>query len=133
LVYRDTSLGTLTVQPGALTDGASIPRLLWTLVGSPMRDWRVLRAAILHDQLYRSLGVDGQLKRAECDAVFRQALIAAGVPAYKAWLYWSGVRIGGWVGWRRYAREPAQVKREVRLIDWQRPPDPSVNATSRPD
>ena len=75
-----------------------------------MRDWRVLRAAILHDQLYCSLGLDGQLSRADCDAVFRRALLAAGVPAYKAWLYWLGVRAGGWVGWRRYARDPQQAR-----------------------
>jgi hypothetical protein len=131
LIYSDPDIGTLTVQPGALTDGASIPRLLWTLVGSPMADWRVLRAAILHDQLYRSLGINGQLSRAACDELFRRALIAAGVPAYKAWLYWAGVRAGGWVGWGHYRRMPPDIRqRETALIDWQLPPTDTNTSTN---
>jgi hypothetical protein len=116
LIYSDPDIGTLTVQPGALTDGASIPRLLWTLVGSPMADWRVLRAAILHDQLYRSIGINGQLSRAACDKIFRRALRAAWVPTYKTWLYWLGVRLGGWIGWMRYASDPHESARQLAYI-----------------
>lgn len=123
LVYRDAEVGTLSVQPGAVTDGASIPRLLWTLLGPPMRDSRVLRAAAIHDQLYRSLGIGGHLQRAACDEIFRCALLAAGVPAHKAWLYWAGVRLGGWLGWSLYGRNPEKARAEARLIDWQLPPD----------
>ncbi|WP_137279213.1 DUF1353 domain-containing protein [Pseudomonas rhizoryzae] len=51
-----------------------------------------MRAAILHDWLYST----GLLSRAEADAVLYRALHAGdGVAAWRAWLFWSGVRIGG--------------------------------------
>jgi len=124
LSYQD-QLGLITVQPGAFTDGASIPRPLWSLIGSPMQDHRVFRAAAIHDQLYKSLGylhaphIAGgyySLTRSACDAIFRRALIEAGIPRYKARLYWAGVRTGGWVGWRRYAKHPKRAEAERALI-----------------
>ena len=118
LTYEDDFWGRITVKPGASTDGASIPRLLWTLVGSPLSDSRVLRAAIIHDQLYCTLGLDGKLSRESCDAVFKRALIAAGVPKYRSCIYWAGVRTGGWVGWRNYAKHPSRVREQLAFIEW---------------
>ena len=40
------------VRPGFRTDGASIPRLLWRVFGSPY-DPDIFAAAIAHDALYR--------------------------------------------------------------------------------
>lgn len=116
--YEDTYFGLFTVLAGAITDGASIPRLLWTFLGSPMIDSRVFRAAVVHDQLYCSNGIIGQLSRKSCDAIFRRALIEAGVSQAKAWLYYSGVRSGGWVGWNRYKRNPHLVRAEAERITW---------------
>ena len=117
LIYQCAELGRFTVKPGAITDGASIPRPLWPLLGSPMRDGRVLRAAIVHDQLYCTVGIDGRLTRAQCDALFRRALQCAGVPLLKAWVYWLGVRLGGWVGWRNYAKHTERIKQQLALIE----------------
>jgi hypothetical protein len=116
LAYRDSVHGAIVVLPGARTDGASVPRLLWTLVGSPMRDSRVLRAAVVHDQLYCTFGGAGALTRTQCDALFYRALRAAGVGWLKARAYYLGVRAGGWVGWRRYAQDPSSVARELQYL-----------------
>ena len=118
LIYQDAKLGRFTIKTGADTDGASIPRALWTFVGSPLSDSRVLRAAIVHDQLYCTVGINGKLTRAQCDALFRRALIAAGVPTYRAWVYYTGVRAGGWLGWRQYAKYPARVQHQLKFIKW---------------
>ena len=42
------------VRPGFRTDGASIPRLLWRVFGSPY-DPDIFAAAIAHDALYRGV------------------------------------------------------------------------------
>jgi hypothetical protein len=115
--YTDTSGMQITVKAGAVTDGASIPRLLWSAIGPPLRDARVFNAAAIHDQLYKSLGDNGQLTRAESDRVLYRALRAAGVYQLKALAYYWGVRIGGWVGWNRYARDQEEVARQTSLIE----------------
>lgn len=116
LTWDDPLHGAITVHAGARTDGASIPRALWTLVGPPMRDSRVTSAAIIHDQLYATCGICGRLKRADCDDVFYRALRAAGCPKHRAWLYWLGVRLGGWIGWRRYAKDQEALAYQLQYI-----------------
>ena len=116
LTWHDMLHGAITVKAGARTDGASIPRLLWSLVGAPLSDSRVLPAAIIHDQLYCTCGLNGELSREDCDAIFHRALVAAGCPQLRAWLYWTGVRSGGWLGWRRYKRNPEAVAYDLQFI-----------------
>lgn len=65
-------------------------------------------AARLHDWMYERGG--GSKERAKADAIFRMKIQRLGrgrtwpgrlwVGAI-AWIYWAGVRIGGWWGWRR--------------------------------
>ncbi len=116
LVYQDDVVR-LTIKPGAGTDGASIPRLLWTIFGPPLRDWRVAKGAAIHDQLYKTLGM-GVFTRHECDCLFYRALRATGVNRFHARGLYLGTRVGGWVGWRRYARDPAEVHRQQEYIEW---------------
>jgi hypothetical protein len=116
LIYSDPVEGVIRIAPGASTDGASIPRLLWTLVGAPLADTRVCPAAVVHDQLYCTLGLGGRLTRARADALFYRALRANGVSRLKACLYYLGVRLGGWVGWGNYASNPGAVERELMRV-----------------
>jgi len=114
---------------GFVTDFASIPWAVQILPGfdvnGPSR-----YAAIPHDWLYCNQGrveivprdwYSGQLQpplrvrltRAECDEVFRQALLAIGGDCFtraaieepygaaQARLFWSSVRAGGWWYWRK--------------------------------
>lgn len=75
---------------GFSSDYASVPRapLVYELFGG---DIGGDPAAVLHDFLYSTR----KYPRAKCDAVFHEALIACGVPAWKAWAMWAGVRAGG--------------------------------------
>jgi hypothetical protein len=46
--YTDGHGHTLTAEPGFVTDGASIPRALWTIIGSPFTG-QYVGAAVVHD------------------------------------------------------------------------------------
>jgi len=92
LYYRE-----MVVPVGFESDGASVPRFCWRLVFPP-GDPLALRAAFLHDFIYRTHPAGWT--RAQADALFRDVLIADGVPKWRAYLAWSGVRIGGAKAWK---------------------------------
>ena len=78
------------------TDGASIPRALWRVCGTPL-DVPRLYAALVHDWLYSGDGPRGT--RAEADAVYRDMQIALGVSRVKAWTEWAALRLFGASHW----------------------------------
>ncbi|MDP9652066.1 DUF1353 domain-containing protein [Paraburkholderia caledonica] len=89
LVYQsDVAKQTFTVPKGSLTDFASVPRVMiaFLLTGDTAHE-----ASALHDWLYGSHVVP----RGVADAVLREAALVSGVPAWRAFLLWAGVRIGG--------------------------------------
>jgi hypothetical protein len=93
LLYQsDVALETFTVPAGFRTDLASVPRLplVFLLAGDCARE-----AAVVHDWLYSTHLVD----RAMADAVLREASAVIGVPAWRRWLMWSGVRAFGGSHW----------------------------------
>lgn len=80
------------VPAGLEVDGATIPRTLWSSVGSPFTgDYR--RAALLHDAALRAPGVP----RIDADAMFYEACVAGGCSVRQAQLLYAGVCIGSWV------------------------------------
>lgn len=83
---------------GFVTDGASVPRLLWRVVGHPMETPQIA-AAVLHDWRYST----GDVPRADADALFREDLAAVGVGFARRWLFYFAVRL---FGRRRYNNEP---------------------------
>lgn len=84
----------ITVPAGFDCDGASIPRLLWTLVGSPMTG-RYRDAAIIHDWLYHQSRRWPRAKRSRKDAdrVFYEAMRANGVGYERAHIMYWAVRL----------------------------------------
>lgn len=73
-------------------DGASIPRALWTLVGSPYTgDYR--RASVVHDVACDRAGGDRMLRRA-ADRMFYHACRAGHCSVQQSILLYLGVRIG---------------------------------------
>lgn len=91
LVYDSDKLKQrITVPTGYQTDLASVPRLpvIYFLAGDSAH-----AAAVVHDFLYGG-GVPG-VSRKDADAVLREAATATGVPRWRSWLMWAGVRIGG--------------------------------------
>jgi hypothetical protein len=76
---------------GTVINGASIPRTLWSSVGSPYTgDYR--RAALVHDA---ALGQEG-VARAEADTMFYFACLCGGCSSLQAKLLYAGVRLGAW-------------------------------------
>lgn len=89
LVYSSDKLGRLvTVPAGFITDFASVPRIpvAYLLAGGCAR-----AAAVVHDWLYTTREVERDI----ADAVFREAAVCDGEPAWRAWMMWLGVRLGG--------------------------------------
>jgi hypothetical protein len=75
-------------------DGASIPRALWTAVGSPYTgDYR--RASIVHDKACDDAHSDKPARRA-ADRMFFHACRAGGCSIRQATILYIGVRIGAW-------------------------------------
>ena len=112
LEYRARDGELFTICRRARINGASVPRLLWPLLGHP---WSPPygRATALHDDLYRW----GGTTRKRADALFLEAMEACWAeyartpgtkpswwahrvkePARRQALY-RGVRVGGWVPW----------------------------------
>lgn len=78
------------------SDGASVPRFFWRWVFPP-GDTRALRAAFVHDWIYR-MHPDGWTK-AEADQLFRELLIEDGMPERFARRAYWGVRLFGGDSW----------------------------------
>lgn len=111
--YRDHSGYVWSTEPNFITDGASIPAPLRVLYGNPFRS-DYIRPGALHDFYYREwakkYGVwspEARTARKEVDEMFYEAAIADGIPWYKAYQFYLGVRIGGWVAWNNHARREA--------------------------
>lgn len=76
----------------SLIDGASIPQVLWTFLGSPyIGDYR--RASIVHDIACNRAGTDAKKRRA-ADRMFYRACRADKCSIAQSIVFYLGVRIG---------------------------------------
>ncbi len=80
----------LTVPAGYITDQASIPSFILPIIVSRTGD--ISMAAVPHDYGYTDLD-HGDWKKSEVDMLFRDAMIEAGVPRWRAYIAWAGVRL----------------------------------------
>lgn len=93
---------TIWARRGSRTDLASIPRLAWSLL-PPDGPW--LKAAVIHDALYRTqgelerLGHPQPFTRKEADKILREAMGVLGVAGWKRAVIYRAVRLGGRGGW----------------------------------
>ena len=87
----------VTVPQGFVSDGASIPRLLWPLLGPPIGS-RHLIPAIVHDWL--CVQAKTYNDRVLADAVFFKMLKEFQVPWWKRTAMFLGVRFYGRFVWR---------------------------------
>jgi Protein of unknown function (DUF1353) len=88
LYQSDVAKATVLVPEGFVTDLASIPRLpffyreLESLADMP---------GVVHDYAYST----GCLSRDTADLMLKEACLLIGLPAWKVWAIYSGVRVGG--------------------------------------
>lgn len=122
--FRDRSGKVWEAPAGTVVDGASIPKPLWSTVGSPYTgDYR--RASIVHD-LACVLAEGSSAKRRAADRMFYEACRAGGCSPFEATILYIGVRIGALASlvpvWRRaveaegrpeIARTPAAARLEA--------------------
>ena len=90
--FTDTAGKVWKAPVGSVVNGASIPRPLWSLVGSPYTgDYR--RASIVHDVAAVEAGHDEAGRRA-ADRMFYHACRVGGCSVREATILYVGVRIG---------------------------------------
>ena len=111
LVY-DNGLLIIQVNPKFDFDGASIPRGLWSIVGSPMTGG-YQRAGCLHDALYAGQIFD----RGLCDNLFLEAMESDGVGYFKRYaMYWA-VRSAGWTVWKNHKQEEVNAYKKFVYVE----------------
>ena len=95
------------IKAGFVTDGASIPQIAWTLIGSPM-DRPLLGPALIHDALYAAeLTPD----HSTADWMFLQYMQMAGIGWVKRNLVWSAVRTWGLTVWNSHTSSSIAASR----------------------
>lgn len=84
----------IEVPAGFITDFASVPRIpvAYLLAGGDFQ-----APATLHDYLYRS----GIVTRAIADGMLSEACVVSGVPAWRTFIAWLGVRLFGWAHYQK--------------------------------
>jgi hypothetical protein len=96
------------VDSGMQTDGASIPRVLWTLVGDPFSG-PYLPAAVIHDW-YCDIRTRSYR---DTHRMFYHAMITSGTPRTQARIMYAGVLYGG-PKWNEQASYNAGIYRTAR-------------------
>ena len=100
LIYESDLTGDVYHVPvGFRTDFASVPRvpIAFLLCGDTAS-----KPACLHDALYTADPVTGKHPvpdRSTADALLKEAALVDGVPRWRVWLLWVGVRLGGASHW----------------------------------
>lgn len=118
-VQKDGTRIEIIIPEGFITDFCSVPRIpfAWLLYGGIGN-----RAGVGHDSLYsawdkivvRNMDTNEtfEVTREWADDFFSAALVTCGVPAYKRFPMWSGVRVAGW---RYYKKNPLNHKSTASL------------------
>lgn len=89
---------TFCIRKGFESDGVSTPRFLWASV-SPAIDPRSIRGGVAHDYIYRVQPMGWT--RGEADLMFFIFLVEDGLGIWNALKAYVGVRLFGWIPWRK--------------------------------
>lgn len=94
-----SSLGIITVPTGFITDGTSIPRCFWNILG-PHGPY--LPAAVVHDYLYSPWSKSHfPCDRYTADWLFKEAMWNLGIGWPTREIIYRGVRLGGWAAYQK--------------------------------
>lgn len=87
----------IVIPAGFITDGGSVPRILWAVLDP----WGpASKPYVLHDFLYHT----GLRSRLVSDAIFMEAMEVVGVGFIRRKILYRGVRLGGWWAWWEHRR-----------------------------
>jgi hypothetical protein len=89
----------ITLDQSFETDGASIPRIFWSVPGFDPMDWP--KAALLHDWLWEEHRRGGAIGFHGSNRLLYNAIRTVGWNRLVACLCWIGVTLFGWIIWRR--------------------------------
>jgi hypothetical protein len=99
-VTRDGKKYRITALPGFIFDGASIPWIFWTLVGSPFTG-RYVFAALMHDIIFGGEFFD----RPTCNWMMLEEMQKDGCWWITRNTIWLGIKTGSWTTWMRHTPE----------------------------
>ena len=85
----------IKVPKGFITDGASIPKIFWSIIGGPWGKYGY--AAVVHDYLYYK----HIYTRRRSDQIFLEAMEVLGVSKWKRNTMYVAVRMFSWLFWNR--------------------------------
>lgn len=88
---------TVQIPKGFISDGASIPRILWGIF-PPLHKWT--DSAIIHDFLYKTQFID----RKVCDEIFLKCMLEDRVNKIVSYLFYFSVRLFGRFAWNKYKK-----------------------------
>lgn len=86
-----TSFGIITIPRGFISDGGSIPKLAYSIVGTGLDD--ALEDFILHDYLYSSL--NDEYSRGEADFLLGETTWNRGINPFKRHAFLVAVKLFG--------------------------------------
>ena len=90
----------ITVRKDFVFDGASIPRIFWSLIGAPQAG-KHAHASLLHDWIYVEKASDGIIfTRKQADDLMLVMMKEDGVAWWRRNAIHRGVRLGGGKAWR---------------------------------
>lgn len=107
-VYSAVLDAIITAPEGFVFDGESIPVALRAIV-PPFGQSK--RGACIHDYLYQYHGYktpEGDfhpVTRAQADAVYKELVLAKGLPSWRANIRWGVLRLIGWRAWNRQPKK----------------------------
>ena len=99
--------GNFIFKPPFIYDGASIPGIFWTLIGSPFTG-NYSRAAFVHDVLYATELFD----RKTCDWIFLELMQQYGCNWLKRNIIWSAVKTFGWFVWNNHDKKEVEILKD---------------------
>lgn len=115
MVYSAVLQDQVHVSEGFEFDGESIPVWLQTLV-PPFGQSR--RGAAIHDWLYqhggyyRATGQFVSVTRKQADEVYKELVLAKGLPKWRATLRFSVLRAVGWLHWNKSQEKHHKYERD---------------------
>ena len=103
----------VTIKPGLLTDGASIPKVFWSIIGCPLNG-KYVGSALIHDGLYAS----HVLSKEESDLLFLDMMEHNKVSLWRRKLMYWAVKFGGGSSYNgKSAKYIAETKNYVTVVN----------------